>query len=72
MSVNTKQAIWIWGKLNSMERVIVNVGFMKNNMGIELKDAGCTLRINTCLSAKDFPMKKRINELIGRYNGEIA
>ena len=67
MTVNTKQAIWMWGELTPIERMTCNACVLKSDVQVELKDAGCTLRVNTCLAADDFPMKKHLEELILKY-----
>lgn len=72
MEVSTRQAIWMWTELAPIDRAFVNAGFVKNNNEVDLKDAGCTLRINTCLNVKDFPMKEKLESLIKRYEDERA
>ena len=72
MEVSTKQAIWIWTQLSAIDRVFVNAGFIKNNSEVELKDAGCTLRINTCLAEKGFPMKEKLEKLAKQYEEQSA
>jgi len=39
---------------------------------VELKDAGCTLRINTCLAEKGFPMKEKLEKLAKQYEEQSA
>jgi len=72
VEVNTKQAIWIWTQLEAVECLFVNAGFIKNNREVDLKDAGCTLRINTCLADKNFPMREKIERLAKQYEEQNA